>query len=159
MKKVLVSSCLLGCKVRYNAGALNLPAPALEWLETHVELVAFCPEVAAGLPTPRPPAEIRSASGQDVLAGRDRVIDISGQDVTDAFLDGARQALARCMAEGIRHAILTESSPSCGSSSIYDGTFSGIRKAGMGVTAALLSANGIRVYSQHELDRLIRELG
>ncbi|HAV86902.1 MAG TPA: DUF523 domain-containing protein, partial [Pseudomonas sp.] len=40
-----------------------------------------------------------------------------------------------------------------------DGTFSGIRKAGMGVTAALLSANGIRVYSQHELDRLIRELG
>ncbi len=49
MKKVLVSSCLLGCKVRYNAGALNLPAPALEWLETHVELVAFCPEVAAGL--------------------------------------------------------------------------------------------------------------
>ncbi|TIW53756.1 MAG: GNAT family N-acetyltransferase [Mesorhizobium sp.] len=46
---------------------------------------------------------------------------------------------------GCRYAVLTDGSPSCGSSFIYDGSFSRARVAGQGTTTALLEENGIRV--------------
>jgi uncharacterized protein YbbK (DUF523 family) len=48
--------------------------------------------------------------------------------------------------------VLKDGSPSCGSSSIYDGTFSGTRAAGHGVTAALLEAHGVRVFGDTAID-------
>jgi uncharacterized protein YbbK (DUF523 family) len=48
-------------------------------------------------------------------------------------------------------AILKEGSPSCGSHRIYDGTFAGISVAGAGVTTALLTQHGIRVFNEDEL--------
>ncbi|MDY6086829.1 MAG: DUF523 domain-containing protein, partial [Succiniclasticum sp.] len=44
-----------------------------------------------------------------------------------------------------------ESSPSCGSATIYDGTFSQRKISGQGVTATLLRQHGIRVYSEKTL--------
>ena len=44
-----------------------------------------------------------------------------------------------------------DGSPSCGSSLIFDGSFSGLRVAGAGVTTALLEAQGVRVFNQGEL--------
>jgi uncharacterized protein YbbK (DUF523 family) len=46
---------------------------------------------------------------------------------------------------------LKQRSPSCGSRQIYDGTFSGNKRDGMGVAAALLKTYGIPVYSEEEL--------
>jgi uncharacterized protein YbbK (DUF523 family) len=149
--KVLVSSCLLGCKVRYNASDVNVENKCFEKLAQKYELVAFCPEVSAGLPTPRPSAEIKGGEGLDVLLGLAKVIGIDGVDVSEAFIYGAQMALKICIEQNISLAILNESSPSCGSSSIYDGNFSGVKKTGMGVTAALLKQNGIQVHSQHEV--------
>ena len=51
----------------------------------------------------------------------------------------------------MRLAVLKENSPSCGSTHVYDGTFTGTRVAGQGVTAALFEANGIRVFSERTL--------
>ena len=58
MESILVSSCLLGERVRYNAGDKRCNDPILQrWLQAG-RVVSVCPEVAGGLPVPRPPAEI-----------------------------------------------------------------------------------------------------
>jgi uncharacterized protein YbbK (DUF523 family) len=51
---------------------------------------------------------------------------------------------------GVEEAVLKEKSPSCGNCIIYDGTFQGVKKAGQGVTAALLKRHGIKVVSEEE---------
>jgi uncharacterized protein YbbK (DUF523 family) len=111
--------------------------------------------VSAGLLTPRPSAEIQGGEGIDVLQGTANVVGIDGVNVSDYFCRGAQLALDKCIDENISLAILNESSPSCGSRSIYDGNFNGEKKTGMGVTAALLKQNGIKVYSQHDVCHLL----
>lgn len=140
--KVLVSACLLGKPVRYDGQAKPLHHGVLEKLQVEGRVVSFCPECAGGLPTPRPAAE---------QVG-DRVLGVEGQDFTLAFYLGAQLALEKCQAENIEVALLKERSPSCGSSFVYDGTFSGNKTAGMGVTAQLLSDNGIQVFSEEQMD-------
>jgi uncharacterized protein YbbK (DUF523 family) len=151
MAVIVVSACLLGYPVRYDGSALK---PDRSWLggvaEKHT-LCPFCPEAAAGLPTPRPCAEIVDGNGHDVLRGKAEVVDVEGRSCTAAFLLAADTALEVCRKQGASMAILAENSPSCGSSSIHDGTFSGRRKEGVGVTAALLIESGIAVFSQHQL--------
>jgi uncharacterized protein YbbK (DUF523 family) len=93
-----------------------------------------------------------------VLAGEARVVTRDGIDVSEAFLDGARQALALCRRHGIRVALLTESSPSCGSTRIYDGSFTDTAVGGSGVTAALLREHGVAVYSQQRLNEALARL-
>ena len=67
------------------------------------------------------------------------------------FIAGAQLALAACKTNQINIAILAESSPSCGSKTIYDGQFNGSKISGVGVTTALLRENGIQVFNQHEI--------
>jgi len=86
------------------------------------------------------------------LEGNAKVMDNLGHDVTQHFLDGAYQALRIAQAVGATKAILKERSPSCGSQQIYDGSYSRTKKAGVGVTAALLIKNGIVVTSEEKQD-------
>lgn len=81
-----------------------------------------------------------------------------GHDVTHAFEQGANQALLLCQKHNIRYALLKESSPSCGSSSIYNGQFNQQKIAGQGITTTILRANGIKVFSEKNLAELISEL-
>ena len=53
-----------------------------------------------------------------------------------------------CHRLGILVAVLKEGSPSCGSTSLYDGSFSGSLIPGQGVTAAALREHGISVFSE-----------
>jgi uncharacterized protein YbbK (DUF523 family) len=148
MDGYLVSACLLGICTRYDGGCC--PVPQLIQLAARGLAVPVCPEVAGGLPIPRPPAEIVGGDGQAVLDGQARVLTIEGEDMTEAFLAGARQALETAQRLGIRQAVLKEGSPSCGCRRIYDGTFSGRTVSGQGVAAALLQYNGITVLSEKE---------
>jgi uncharacterized protein YbbK (DUF523 family) len=66
-------------------------------------------------------------------------------------LAGAKAALDAARDSGATTAILKARSPSCGKGVVYDGTFSRTRKAGVGVTTALLEANGIVVIADEEL--------
>ena len=151
MKKVLISACLLGNKVRYDGQSLFTASSVLkQWIEEG-RVISICPEVSSGMSIPRAPAEIEGGDGYDVLSGKISVIENNGNIVTDNFLRGANNALALCKAHGINVAVLAEFSPSCGSSSIYSGDFSGKKVNGAGVTAALLTTNGIEVFSQHQL--------
>jgi uncharacterized protein YbbK (DUF523 family) len=151
MVRVLVSACLLGERVRYDGrDAVSHDDVLVRW-SSEGRVVRFCPEVAGGLGVPRPAAEIRGWGGAAVLARRASVVTREGADVTDAFVAGAERALEAALANGVRLAVLKENSPSCGSTHVYDGTFTGTRVAGQGVTAALFEARGIRVFSEQSL--------
>ncbi len=159
MFKILTSMCLLGHPVRYNGSAKTMYHPTLERWKQEGRLVVLCPEIVAGLGIPRPPAEIELAeSGDAVLAGSARVLAQNGADMTDFFLTGARIALELAQKNDCRFALLTEGSPSCGSKEISDGTFSGSRHAGAGVTASLLRQNGIQVFSETEITWLENQI-
>lgn len=142
MSKVLVSACLLGERVRFDgAGKLSAHPVLARWLRED-RVVSVCPEVAGGLPVPRPAAEIR---GRLVVA-RD------GRDVTAAFARGAEEALRLAQEHGIVVAVLKAKSPSCGSGQVYDGTFTKTLVPGDGRTTALLRAHGVQVFSELEWD-------
>jgi len=104
-----------------------------------------CPEVDAGLKTPRLPCEIKNG----------RVINISSDDKTDYFVNGAMKTLKTAQKYGIKKAILKEKSPSCGSSCIYDGTFNKKLIPGEGITTRLLRLNGIEVISDEEYEERV----
>lgn len=150
--KILVSACLMGFKVRYNGSEKAQLAARLARLRDQQRLIVHCPELAAGLPTPRPPAEIVFASGDDVMQDRARVMEKNGQDATAHYQLAAWLALRAAQEAGCVAALLTDGSPTCGSQFIYDGTFRGQRHPGMGVAAALLRQHGIAVFSDQQLD-------
>lgn len=138
MIKVFVSACLLGAPVRHDGRDKKSEHPVLQrWLDEG-RVLSVCPEMLGGLGTPRPPAEIVGS----------RVITRDGVDVTAAFEAGARAVAAQDAVV----AILKEGSPSCGSSFVYDGTFSKTRVAGEGVTAAMLRSRGVKVFSEEQID-------
>lgn len=146
---ILVSACLLGHSVRYKGDAC--PQALLLAPELRPYLLPFCPEVAGGLPTPRLPAEISGGSGSDVWQGAAAVINSSGREVSASFRRGARLCLRLIRQYDIRFAILKQRSPSCGTAEIYDGSFSGGKIRGAGVTAALLAQAGVTIYNEEEL--------
>ena len=157
--QILVSACLIGQNVRYNGLSIEVQSVWLDELRRVKRVHPFCPEIASGLPAPRPCAEIIGGNGRDVLDGRATVVDTQGRCLSDVFLAGARKTLEICREKSIFVAILSEGSPSCGSNLQYDGTFSGRKIRGCGVTTALLTENGIRVFSQYQLAEAADFLG
>ena len=141
MQRILVSSCLIGRPVRYDGRAKTSESALLAQWREEGRLVSVCPEVSGGLPVPRPPAERRGST----------VLTAAGADVTEYFRRGAELALATAQRYGIQMAVLKEGSPSCGSSRVYDGTFTGTSTPGAGLTTELLRSNGIRVFSEEEI--------
>jgi uncharacterized protein YbbK (DUF523 family) len=145
---LLVSACLAGERCRYDGKEKRCAAIA-EFVERG-EAVPFCPEVAGGLSTPRPPAEIQGGDGRDVLAGRARVVNREGRDVTAAYVAGARAGVELARRLGVRRAILKEHSPACGVKAVYDGSFQGRLRPGCGVLAAALAQAGIELCSEDD---------
>ena len=142
---LLVSACLLGVACNHE-GRGSYRAVVAE-LEREYRLVPVCPEVLGGLTTPRPAAEI-SAAGE--------VVNIEGADVTGAYRRGAEAAVAVARSVGATRAVLKARSPSCGSSAVYDGTFSRTLVPGEGITAAALRAAGIEVCSEEDAGSVAR---
>lgn len=79
--------------------------------------------------------------------------------MTAQFVEGAKIALTIARQHGCDYALLIDGSPSCGSDLIYDGSFSGAKHPGAGVTAAFLRAHGVEVFSDAEIERLEARLG
>jgi len=153
--KILVSACLMGFKVRYNGSEKQAIEETLARWQQEGRLVIHCPELAAGLPVPRLPAEINGGNGMDVMQGAARIQESDGTDVTEHYQLAAWLALRAAQEAGCGAALLTDGSPTCGSSTIYDGSFRGQRQRGMGVAAALLAEHGVKVFSEQELPALV----
>lgn len=137
---VIVSACLLGVACNHRGGAS--PAPAVADLRAGHRLVPVCPEVAGGLATPRPAAEI-TADGTVQTA--------DGTDVTDLYRRGAEHTVALAGAVRAVCAVLKSRSPSCGCHQVYDGTHSRVLVPGQGVTAAALRSAGYPLCSEEDL--------
>ena len=76
-----------------------------------------------------------------------------GEDVTEAFVNGAYKALEQIKNLHPEYIILKERSPSCGSSTIYTGEFNGNKQTGFGVTTALFKRHGFKVISEEEFEK------
>lgn len=145
MERLLISACLLGSRCKYDGGHNALPPEKLAKLRERYRLVPVCPETASGLPAPREPSE----------RVRGRVLGRDGADVTAEFEKGGETALALAKRFGCRLALLKERSPSCGSGTVYDGSFSRTLVPGDGVAAEKLRAAGVRLCGESEVDKLI----
>lgn len=137
--------CLLGEPCRYDGKSVPLDGTIIEKLKEKYTLVTVCPEQEGGLPTPRIPAE---RMGKNVVR-RD------GVDVTAEYRKGAEVALSLCRRFGISIALMKAKSPSCGAGRIYDGTFSGTLTDSDGVTVSLLSGNGIKIFTENDINSLL----
>jgi uncharacterized protein YbbK (DUF523 family) len=133
---LLVSACLLGTACNHEGK--HSRRATVEALTQTYRVFPICPEVCGGLSTPRPAAE---------RVG-DRVVNVDGDDVTDAYARGARTAVELARAVGASRAVLKARSPSCGSASVYDGSFSRTLRTGAGVTAEALLAAGVEVVDE-----------
>ncbi len=105
--RVAVSSCLLGDPVRYD-GTDRFNEIICNHLARRFELVAVCPEVGAGLGTPRPPVRLTGDPGRPLALG----VEDAGLDVTAALRRFSGDWLIRT--EGLSGLILKSRSPSCG---------------------------------------------
>lgn len=137
--RILVSACLLGCPCRYDGDSRENEAVLA--LADEAVFIPVCPEQLGGLPTPRTPSERLG----------DRVFMKTGEDVTAAYRKGAETALRMAKLLHADCALLKAHSPSCGKGLIYDGSFTGNKIPGDGVTAALLREKGIPVFTEEEL--------
>lgn len=142
---IAISECLLGYNCRYDGKTKYFPK--VELLKEKYNLIPICPEVLGGLPTPRVASEIVG----------DKVLREDGLDNTLYFMTGAKKALEIYKANNCKAAILKESSPSCGLNLIHDGTFSGKKIKGMGITCRQFIANGIKIYTEDDIDKLLEE--
>ena len=142
---LLISACLMGIRCRYDGE--SKPLDCLEELNRRYTLIPVCPEVLGGLPTPRIPAE-RIGS---------RVLNREGGNVTSQYEEGASLALQMAQQSGCTCALLKERSPSCGSGTIYDGTFTGNLCSGWGVCGELLREKGIRVLGESQVQELLKD--
>lgn len=141
-KKIIVSACLLGKNCKYNGGN-NYNEAIVEFLKDK-EVIAVCPEVMGGLPTPRKPSEIV----------HDVVTNTEGVSVDNEFRQGAKVAMDLIKDEEIECAILQSRSPSCGTKQIYDGTFSKRLIEGQGIFAEQLAKKEINLIDSDEFANL-----
>ncbi|MDH6603536.1 uncharacterized protein YbbK (DUF523 family) [Bacilli bacterium PM5-9] len=141
MKKA-ASACLCGIKCRYNGLSItNLN-------ENEVCFLPICPEILAGLPSPRNPIEIKGKINDnaydDLLAKRVKVVDKEGNDYSDKIIEGVNKALQVIIDNEIELVVLKDCSPTCGCGIIYDGTFSSKKVKGNGIFCDLLSKKGVK---------------
>lgn len=137
--KIAVSACLLGENCKYNGGN-NYSGAVAEFCKGK-EVIPVCPEVLAGLGTPRTPMEIVSG----------RVTTRTGEDRHEPMCKAVAQLVEQLKNEKIDCAVLQSRSPSCGVREVYDGSFTGKKIPGSGVFAQALQEAGIKVIDAEEL--------
>lgn len=116
--RILISSCLLGEKVRYDGGHKRDPF-LVETLGRFVEYVPVCPEVECGLPTPRDAMRLEGTPADPRLVAHG-----TGADSTDKMKRWARGKLKDLEGLDLCGYICKEGSPSSGKERIpvYGGT-------------------------------------
>jgi uncharacterized protein YbbK (DUF523 family) len=133
---ILVSACLAGVECRYNGTSYSIPKIAKMVKEG--KAIPICPEILAGLPIPRHPAEQQNGT----------IISSNGEDQTSDYLLGSKIALEIALLIQCEQAIVKSNSPTCGCGVIYDGTFSGRLITGDGIFSRMLKDNGIEVCTE-----------
>ncbi len=156
--KIVVSPCLLGVDVGWDGSS---------WPEALVQRICGLPSVDAArlcpedhaMGTPRAPMALHHGDGHGVLDGTARVVTLGGRDVTPEFLTGATAMRELAAEHGAVLAILTDSSPSCGSNVVHRGEVpERAYRKGDGITAAMLRRDGLCIVAQRDFATLHRIL-
>jgi uncharacterized protein YbgA (DUF1722 family)/uncharacterized protein YbbK (DUF523 family) len=145
--RVGVSACLLGERVRYDAGHKRDPF-LTEVLGQHVEWVEVCPEVEAGFGTPREPMRLvlRRSEARDRGAAFHPenvalVMTKSGAEVTEQLARYAARKAKFLVSERLSGFVLKKDSPSCGMERVKVYTAAGMaERGGRGLFAQALIA-------------------
>lgn len=124
-----ISACLLGDAVRFDGGHKRL-AFAVDELAPWVRFEPVCPEMAIGLPTPRPALRLVKAEDGDLQL---RFSDGRSGDLTAKMREFSRERVARF--EQLCGYIVCAKSPSCGMERVrvYEPEGKNNRKAGRGI--------------------------
>lgn len=129
--RVGISACLLGERVRYDAGH-KLDRFLTQTLGRYIQWVPVCPEVEYGLPTPREPMRLVGEPEAPRLIAYP-----SGVDHNAGLRRWAEKRLAKLEGEGLCGFVFKSRSPSSGLRGIPVRTASGIR-SGSGIFARAL---------------------
>ena len=140
---LIISACLIGIGCRYDGESRG--REDISRLAEKYTFIPVCPEIYGGLPTPRTPSEIVGA----------RILTGDGRDVTAEYERGAAATLRIAVLAGAKKALLKERSPSCGTGSVYDGTFTGTLRPGDGVAAAFLRRAGLSLFGEDDIPSLL----
>jgi uncharacterized protein YbbK (DUF523 family) len=155
--RVLSSACLLGEKCGVDGTSNGKYPSTLKLLcYQNVKLISFCPEHYA-FGTPRETPDCEGGNGHDVLDGKANVITQSGKDITSEMIRASLKMLEIAHEHDVELAVLMDASGACGSQVIYNGSrFSEnpMYQIGMGVCAAQLDRNGIKIISQRDFASL-----
>ena len=137
--KIVVSACLLGENCKYNGG--NNYCPAVVAFAEGKDVIPVCPEMEAGYGCPRTPIEIVDGV----------LFDKNGNNVDAPMRRAIAEILQRLAGQEISWVVRKSRSPTCGVRQVYDGTFSGTLKDGMGLFAQALQEAGISVVDSEEI--------
>jgi uncharacterized protein YbgA (DUF1722 family)/uncharacterized protein YbbK (DUF523 family) len=132
--KIGISSCLLGNKVRFDAGHKR-NSYIMGVLNNYFEFVPFCPELEIGLGVPRETIRLVTASEAVRCVGTKT----PSLDVTDALQDTAE--LQRDWQNGLCGYLFKKDSPSCGMErvKVYNGSVPS--RTGVGIYARRVMQN------------------
>lgn len=145
MEKLLISACLLGDDVRYDGRNCFIGENVISKLKKRYELISICPEVMSGMGVPRDPVELRDHC----------IVKADGEDITALFNPVKNHLSNLILKHSLKKALLKEKSPSCGVETIYSGNFDGKLVSGMGIIARYLYEEGLSVYSENQVMKLL----
>jgi uncharacterized protein YbgA (DUF1722 family)/uncharacterized protein YbbK (DUF523 family) len=115
--RIGISSCLLGQKVRFDAGHKR-DTFLTETLGPYVEWVPVCPEIEVGMGTPREPVHLVRDSARAGADGEPvplrMIAPRSGTDWTDRMTSYSQARVAALAALDLSGYVLKRDSPSCG---------------------------------------------
>ncbi|WP_440056483.1 YbgA family protein (plasmid) [Pseudoalteromonas sp. T1lg65] len=128
--KIGISACLAGDKVRFDKGHKRSNF-CMDEFANHVEYVRFCPEVAVGLPIPRP--TIRQVRVGDTI----KVCRPDGSNDVAPQLTEYGKTVALQQAQELSGFVFCAKSPSCGMErvKIYNEEGTGNTSEGIGIFA------------------------
>lgn len=129
---ILISKCLIGEPCRWHGKKQSVSTFVRRYLEQHpdAKLIPVCPEVLGGLSVPRPPVKRRKGRVFTTCEDKSMRKYVTGDDVTEQFLAGAKKTLSICKRNKCEIAIMCKWSPSCDVN---------------GITGKLLAENGIAI--------------
>ena len=113
--RVGISRCLLGDEVRYDGGHKR-DANLIDTIGSLVEWVPVCPEVEAGMSTPREPIHlVADVDGVRSAAARVRLLGVeSGTDWTEMMVTFSTMRVQALVDQHLDGYVLKADSPSCG---------------------------------------------
>ena len=138
--RVGISRCLLGDEVRYDGGHKR-DTVLISTLGSLVEWVPVCPEVEAGMGTPREAIDL-VASDDGVAAGaaRVRVLGvITRTDWTETLATFSAARVRELRGERLDGYVLKADSPSCGFARVRVHRQNGVSRDGRGLFAQALT--------------------